>query len=693
MRDEVYNLIKKASYRDRSLIGLSALLKIDSEKDFSKLTKALHTLTKEGLVYRDKDGFYNVFMNKNLVKGVFDLKYKGFGFIMLEDESMPDIFISKNNTGSAMDQDVCLTEIIKEKAKGKIEGRIVKVLERKITHVVGEYLDGQIFPKNYSNDAVFKLRKQDQKLVKNHQLVKAKITKYGRTYIKECSLIEIIGTIGDKDIEIKEVIYRHNLINKFTDEEVEFAKSISQTINENDIANRVDLRKETIFTIDGEYTKDIDDAVSIKLTENGNYILGVHIADVSYYVEEDSVLDKCAYERGTSIYMANSVIPMLPIELSNGICSLNPQVDRFTLSCEMEINKKGEVINYDIYPSIIKSKYKMTYSKINKIIEEDADVIAEYSDIVKEVKLMAELKTILSKVRDKMGSINFETIEPKIVFDDTGNILDFMVRERLDSEKLIEEFMLVANQVVATHIARLKLPFIYRIHELPNQEKLSQILHFLEKFGIDAGVDDDLTQFNLQNILRSVEDTLYEKVINTLLLRSMSKARYSKDNVGHYGLAFDHYTHFTSPIRRYPDLIVHRLLRKFLFTKEPFIKDELNAKLEDIGKQTSKMERVAMLAEREVMDMKKAEYMEQFIGDEFTGIVSSAMKFGMFVELPNTVEGLVHISTFDEEMEYDQNNLLLLGKQTKKQYTIGMEVKVKLVKVNKLLGKIDFELV
>ncbi len=692
MKNEVYNLIKHTSYRERSLVGLSAALKIDSEKEFQSMTKALHDLVEEGEIYRDKNGIYHTFENKQLVRGKLELKFQGYGFLIPDDEKQPDVFISKNDINTAMNDDYCLVEIIREKAKGKFEGRIVKIIERAISQVVGEYYNGQIFPKNYTNDIVYKLRKQDQRLVKNNQLIKAKIIRYGKTFIKECALEQVLGDFDDKDIEITEVIHRNNLIDHFTEDELAFAKSVDQNVIMEDVKGRKDLRQETIFTIDGEYTKDIDDAVSVKKLANNNYLLGVHIADVSNYVTEDSVLDKCAYTRGTSIYLANSVLPMLPVELSNGICSLNPNVDRLSISCEMEINKKGEVVNYSIFPSVIRSKHKMTYTAISGIINGDESLITEYKDIKDDVLMMNELRIILENVRDKMGSIDFETIEPKIVYDDSGDIKDLKVRDRLDSEKLIEEFMLAANQVVATHIFRMKLPFIYRIHELPNQEKLNQILKFLENFGYAHGVDDNLTQFNLQQILKNVEGTLYEKVINILLLRSMAKAKYARDNVGHYGLAFDNYTHFTSPIRRYPDLIVHRYLRRYLFNNNRQFDDELKAKLDDIALQSSKMERLAMTAEREVMDMKKAEYMEQFVGDTFTGIVSSVLRFGMFVELPNTVEGLVHISSFSEEMEYDENNLLLLGKNTKKQYTIGVEVKVRLVKVNRLLGKIDFEL-
>jgi len=693
MKEELYNLIKRASYRDRTLIGLSSLLKTNSEKEFQELTRALHELVSDGFIFRDKSGHYIAYQEKNLVKGKFELKYQGYGFIIVDEENTPDIFIPASEKNTAMDQDTCLVEITKEKTKGKLEGRIVRIIERNIKQVIGEFYEGQIFPKNYTNDVVYKLRKQDLKLVKNHQLIKAKITNYGKTIFKECTLEQVLGNFNDKDIEIVEVIHRNNLIDKFSEAELDFARNVPKEVLPEEIIKRIDLRKETIFTIDGEYTKDIDDAVSIKKLPNGNFLLGVHIADVSHYVTEDSVLDKCAYTRGTSIYLANSVIPMLPVELSNGICSLNPGVDRLTISCEMEINKLGEVTNYDIFPSVIRSRYKMTYTNVSKIIDGDDLILEEYRDISEDVLIMNELQNILEKVREKMGSIDFETIEPKIIYDDTGDILDLKIKERLGSEKLIEEFMLVANQVVATHVSSMKLPFIYRIHELPNQEKLNQIIKLLEKFDIHEGVDDNLTQFNFQQILKNVEGTLYEKVINMLLLRSMSKAKYARDNVGHYGLAFENYTHFTSPIRRYPDLIVHRFLRRYLFDKNRNFDEDLKAKLDDIATQTSKMERLAMTAEREVMDMKKAEYMEQFIGDTFKGIISSVLRFGMFVELPNTVEGLVHISSFSDEMEYDETNLILLGKNTKKQYTIGVEVQVKLVKVNRLLGKIDFEIV
>ncbi|MBI9008719.1 MAG: ribonuclease R [Tenericutes bacterium] len=692
MKDTVYTYLLKASLKDRSLISIAGHLNIQSEAEFQNLTKILHVLTQEGLVYRDREGFYCAQDTQKIVRGKFDLKQAGFGFIIVDEEKYPDIYISRQNKGTAMDKDYCLVEIIREKSRDKFEGKILKVIERNVSLIVGEYYEGQIFPKNYSDDVVYKLKRKDQHGLKNHQLISAKITKYGRSFVKECALIEVLGTIGDKGLEIKEIIARHSLIHEFSEEEMNFARNVEKEIDPSDIVNRIDLRQEKIFTIDGEYTKDIDDAISIKKV-NENFILGVHIADVSHYVREDSVLDKCAYNRGTSVYLANSVIPMLPRELSNGICSLNPKVDRYTLTCEMEINKLGEVVNYSIYPSVINSMYKMTYSNVNKILEGDGAVTEDYRDIAGDVMLMHELQVILNTVRDRMGSINFETIEPKFIFDEEGKVVNLKIRERQDAEKLIEEFMLVANQVVATHIFNQKLPFIYRIHELPNQEKLTHILSFLERLGYAQNIDNNVEQFNFQRILKNVEGTKYEKVITTLLLRSMAKARYARDNVGHYGLAFDNYSHFTSPIRRYPDLIVHRFLRRYVFENNKSFDDALIAKLDDISVQTSKTEREAMICEREVMDMKKAEYMEPFVGDVFTGVISSVLKFGMFVELPNTVEGLIHIRNFDEEMEFNESTLSLVGISTEKEYTIGEEVTVKLVKVNRLLGKIDFELV
>ncbi|MGD9964761.1 MAG: ribonuclease R family protein, partial [Candidatus Izemoplasmatales bacterium] len=392
-----------------------------------------------------------------------------------------------------------------------------------------------------------------------------------------------------------------------------------------------------------------------------------------------------------SVYLADSVIPMLPKALSNGICSLNPKVDRLTITCEMEITEKGEVVDYSIYPSVINSLHKMTYTNINKMLEGDQEIIEEYSNIYKDVLLMQELQNILFDIREKMGSIDFETLEPKLLFDKSGKLNDIVIRERQTAERMIEEFMLVANQVVATHIFNMKLPFIYRIHELPNAEKLENVFEFVKRLGYDH-YQGDYSQENLQELLKAVENTTFEKVVTTLLLRSMSKARYSRENKGHYGLAFDNYTHFTSPIRRYPDLIVHRNLRKYLFLNNKNYNDEVIAKLDEIAKQSSDTEKQAMNAEREVLDIKKAEYMESHLGEEFQGVISSVLRFGMFIELPNTIEGLVHISTFKEHMEFDEPSLSLKSTETSLSFTIGQVVNVKVVKVNKLLGRIDFVL-
>lgn len=690
MKERVYKLIKKLNYKRRDLGGLAKIMNMQTGEDFQTLTKILHDLEKDVKIYRDKTGHYHDIDNQHFEIGELDLKHQGFGFLVLDEQ--PDIFIPQTKTLSAMNGDLCLVEITRRKSKLKIEGKVVKVLERKFKTVIGEYFQGQVFPKGYRDDLIFELNHKDRKLVNDHQIIKAEIIDYSHRVVKRLKLIEILGYADDDGIEVLEVTHKYGFNSEFSDEEMAFAKSLPQEVSKDEMLGRRDLRDEIIFTVDSESTKDIDDAISIKKTERGHYILGVHIADVSHYVEKDSILDKAAFERGTSVYLADSVIPMLPRPLSNGICSLNPDVDRLAMSCEMEITKKGEVVHYEIFPSVIHSNYKMTYTNINKILADDQDIINEYKDIYQNVIYMHELQNILSHVREAMGSINFETIEPKFIFNRSGKITDMIVKERGLGEKMIEEFMLVANQVVASHAFHLKLPFIYRVHELPNEEKINHVLAMIENLGINIQAESNMTQHNLQHILKSVEDTKYEKVINTLLLRSMSKARYAKESLGHFGLAFDFYSHFTSPIRRYPDLIAHRYLRRYIFENNREITEGMIERFDEIAKQSSKTERKAMEAEREIMDIKKAEYMEQFVGDTFTGIVSSILKFGMFVELPNTVEGLIHISTFSEPMNYDEKNIQLVGVYTDKIYNIGMEVNVKLVKVNKVLGKIDFEL-
>lgn len=702
--NKLLTYMKDEAYKPLTVQELEEALKIEDSADFKNFVKALVKMEEKGLVVRTRSNRYGLPQKMNLFRGKLTGHAKGFAFVTPEDNpGMDDIFIPPNETGTAMHGDIVMVRVSSETSGSRQEGTVIRILERGIKQVVGTYSESKSFgfvipdDKKIAND-IFIPQHASHGAVEGHKVV-VKLTSYPEGRVSaEGEVIEILGHKNDPGVDILSVIHKYGLPMEFPEEVMEQANAVSDTIKESEIGNRRDLRNETLVTIDGADAKDLDDAVGVTKLENGNYKLGVHIADVSHYVTEGSPIDKEALERGTSVYLVDRVIPMIPHRLSNGICSLNPQVDRFTLSCEMEITPDGEVVSHEIFESVIKTTERMTYGNVNKIlVDKDEEQIERYESLVPMFQDMEQLAAILRKKRMNRGAIDFDFSEARVVVDEEGHPTDVVLRERSVAEKLIEEFMLAANETVAEHFNRLDVPFIYRIHEDPKPEKLQRFFEFITNFGyIVRGSANDVHPKALQEIIQAVAGKPEETVISTVMLRSMQQAKYDPESLGHFGLSAEFYTHFTSPIRRYPDLIVHRLIRTYLIEGklDEATKEKWNAILPDIADHTSKRERRSVDAERETDDLKKAEYMLDKIGEEYTGIIGSVTNFGMFVELPNTIEGLVHVSFMtDDYYRFDERQLAMIGERTGKVFRIGDEIDIRVSNVNKEERAIDFEII
>jgi ribonuclease R len=703
LAERILTFMRDEAYKPLTVQELETAFAITDAAQFKEFVKTLVAMEEQGLVVRTRSNRYGVPEKMNLVRGKVSGHAKGFAFVVPEDPTLDDIFIPPSEMKNAMHGDTVLVRVHSDSSGARKEGTIVRILERGVTEVVGTYTESKYFgfvipdDKKIVND-IFIPKHAANGAVEGHKVV-VRLTSYPQGRMSaEGEVIKILGHKNDPGVDILSVIHKHGLPLQFPEEVIEHANRISDTITEKDLQGRRDLRDQMIVTIDGEDAKDLDDAVTVTKLENGNYKLGVHIADVSYYVEEGSPIDREAYERGTSVYLVDRVIPMIPHRLSNGICSLNPKVDRLTLSCEMEINERGEVVSHEIFQSVIRTTERMTYSDVNKIlVDKDETLRKKYEPLVPMFELMAELAEILRNKRMKRGAIDFDFKEAKVLVDENGKPYDVVLRERSVAERLIEEFMLVANETVAEHFHWLNVPFIYRVHEDPKPEKLQRFLEFITNFGyVVKGTGNQIHPRALQEILEAVRGEPEEMVISTVMLRSMKQARYDAESLGHYGLSTDFYTHFTSPIRRYPDLIVHRLIRTYLINGQidEQTQQKWAEKLPDIAEHASNMERRAVEAERETDDLKKTEFMEDKIGMEFDGIISSVTNFGLFVELPNTIEGLVHVSYLtDDYYRYDERHYAMIGERTGKVYRIGDEITVRVINVNKDERIVDFEIV
>ena len=635
------------------------------------------------------------------LKGTFHAHKNGFGFVTLNEEE-DDLFIGRNDVNYAIDGDTVEVAITKvaDRSKGtSAEAKVIDVLEHSLKTAVGQLILDEEKPK-YAGYIRSKNQKISQPIyikkpalvLDGTEILKVEIDKYPtkKHDFFVANVLDVVGHKDDPGIDVLEVLESMDIVSEFPERVLKEASTIPEALSEKDFEGRLDLRNEITFTIDGADAKDLDDAVHIKKLKNGHFELGVHIADVSYYVKEGSELDKEALNRATSVYVTDRVVPMLPERLSNGICSLNPNVDRLTQSAIMEIDQKGQVVKHTITQTIIKTTFRMTYSDVNDIITGDKEKRAAFKTIVPSIEQMTELHTILEMMRYKRGALNFDTKEAKILVNKTGRPVDIVLRQRGVAERMIESFMLVANETVAEHFATLNLPFIYRIHEEPKAEKVQKFIDYASTFGVRVyGTANSMSQSALQDIMKAVHGQPYEEVLSMMLLRSMQQARYSEHNHGHYGLAAEFYTHFTSPIRRYPDLLVHRMVRDYGHSKE--IAEHFEQVIPDIASQSSSRERRAIEAEREVEAMKKAEFMEEFVGEEFDGIVSSVVKFGLFVELPNTVEGLIHVTNLPEFFHYNERNLTLQGEKSGVVFRVGQQIHIKLVRADKATGEIDFE--
>lgn len=701
--EKLLDYMKEEAYKPLTVSELEEAMEIEDSSQFKDFVKTLVYMEEKGLVVRTRSNRYGLPEKMSLVRGRVSAHAKGYAFVVPEEPGYDDIFIPPGETNNALNGDIVLAKVTKESSGARREGTIVRILERGVKQVVGTYTEsanfGFVIPddKKFNGD-IFIPKHASKGAVEGHKVV-VNITVYPEGRMSaEGEVVQILGHRNDPGVDILSIIYKHGLPIEFPEDVMEQAQKVPDKISEEDIKGRRDLRNEVYVTIDGADAKDLDDAVSVTRLDNGNFKLGVSIADVSYYVTENSPIDKEAYERGTSVYLVDRVIPMIPHRLSNGICSLNPKVDRLTLTCEMEINERGVVVSHEIFESVIKTTERMTYFDVNKIlVDQDEELREKYHDLVPMFEDMEELAAILRKKRMKRGAIDFDFKEAKVIVDDDGHPTDVVIRERSVAERLIEEFMLAANETVAEHFHWLELPFIYRIHEDPKEDKLQRFFEFITNFGlIVRGKANTVHPRALQEIIEEVQGKPEEMVVNTVMLRSMQQAKYYPENLGHFGLATDYYTHFTSPIRRYPDLIVHRLIRTYIIKGEmdPQTQEKWSALLPEIAQHTSKMERRAVDAERETDELKKTEYMEDKIGEEFDGIISSVTNFGIFVELPNTIEGLVHVSYLtDDYYHYDERQYAMIGERTGNVFRIGDEITVRVISVDKEERSIDFEIV
>lgn len=695
----IYDLICDEMYVPMKFKELAMFLQVPREQR-EELREVLKILEAEGKIYLSKRGKYCKGEAKHLT-GVYLANPRGFGFVTTEEDSR-DVFISEDDRNGAFDGDRVEFVIIREPDSRRREGRIVKILSRGIVRVVGIYRKkakqnyGFVIPDDQKFDQdIFIPDEKSKGAVDGHKVV-AELISYGEEGKKpEGKVIEILGHINDPGVDIMSIVRGYDLPVEFSEKLLNQADRVAKAVSDADMQGRRDLRNWQMVTIDGEDAKDLDDAVSLT-REGENYVLGVHIADVTNYVQENSAIDREAKERGTSVYLVDRVIPMLPHRLSNGICSLNAGEDRLALSCIMTVNPKGNVIGHEIAETVIRVDERMTYTGVKKILEDhDPAETQKYRELLPMLEQMQELSQILRERRQRRGSIDFDFPEAKIVLDDKGQPVEIMPYDRNVATKIIEDFMLLANETVAEDYYWQEIPFVYRTHEAPEEDKIRTLAAFINNFGYSMHIGaNEIRPKEIQKLLARAEDTPEETLICRLALRSMKQARYMPENVGHFGLAANYYTHFTSPIRRYPDLQIHRIIKDNLRGRMNEKKIEhYQCILPEVTKHSSEMERRADEAERETMKLKKVEYMQQYVGEEFEGVISGMTKWGMYVELLNTVEGMVHVTNMtDDHYDYYDDRYEMIGVHTNKTYKLGQKVRVRVIGTDRFLRTIDFEI-
>lgn len=699
-KESIFSKIKQKPIKIEDLYQWAEKNSMDKEQT----REHIQTLKNEWKIVEEKEDVQHIHENGKFRIGQIKLNTNGFGFVQIKSEQRhheeKEVYIDKNDLKQALDGDEVLIKIKKSKKGFSEEGQVFAVIKRKLTEIVGTFIKSGtstlVIPDGKNKENPIQVEDKNG-LVTGHKVI-VKINEESKEEMLKGEIVQVIGHKNDPGVDILSVVLKHGIEPEFPKEVLLEVEQIENGISEGERKKRKDFRHECIITIDGSDAKDLDDAVQVKKLDNGHYYLGVHIADVSHYVREDQPLDAEALKRSTSVYLVDRVIPMLPHKLSNDLCSLNPYEEKLTLSCEMEIDCNGEVKKYNISESIIKTKYRMTYDDVNEIIEQKNQLLHEqYKEIVPMILDMNELSHILIKKRKNQGALDFEVNEAKIIVDENGKTKDITYRVRKDAEKLIESFMLAANETVAKHMDQKKIPVLYRIHETPNEKKISLFNHFVKSKGYHIGGKDGMTNpYHIQALFDKLKGKENEIIIRKLLLRSMKQAKYTPENKGHYGLGLLYYSHFTSPIRRYPDLLLHRQIKNMLKGNVFEIKEieKMLEQYEEYGEITSERERRAIDVEREVENMKKTEFISKDVGKIFEGMISSVTKFGFYVELEHTVEGLVHAKTLqDDYYQFDEKNYRLVGKKTKTEHQLGDKVKVKIKNVNIEEGTVELQLI